>query len=91
MLVITFVVRLILPAHFIVNPSRVKWKCAFGEDLSVADAVTPEVANERTFRFTCAYRSIISAVSSHEGPEEGALHSPPPGRKQAPYNGHLKC
>lgn len=38
-----------------------------GISASMANAVTPEVANELTFRFASTYLSIISALSSHEG------------------------
>lgn len=78
-------VKLITPARRIHCKSlRVKPKCRFGGgalsvgiSTSMANAVTPKVANELTFSFTSAYLSIISAFSSHENCRKGAMRSSP--------------
>lgn len=54
-----------------------------GISASMANAVTPEVANELTFRFAFTYLSIISAFSSHEGQwGEQYIHPHPWGIKE---------
>lgn len=75
---------LILPAAFIVNhsPNKMEMRMpstldvtSMGISASMANAVTPEVANELTFRFTSAYLRRNYRLQLPRGPVKEAMHS----------------